>query len=95
MTRPPSPRSLRRLLAHLGVVLLLVALLPASVAAHGEVSSRYIVIFNGEYALDGSYALGAGYALAEQYALDEAYALGAGYALDEAYALGAGYALRA
>ncbi|HWH36644.1 MAG TPA: S8 family serine peptidase [Candidatus Limnocylindrales bacterium] len=93
MTRPPSPRSLRRLLAHLGVVLLLVALLPASVAAHGEVSSRYIVIFNGEYALDGSYALGAGYALAEQYALDEAYALGAGYALDEAYALGAGYAL--
>jgi hypothetical protein len=93
MTRPPSPRSLRRLLAYVGALLLVTSLVPAAVVAHGEGSSRHIVIFNGEYALDGSYALGAGYALAEQYALDEAYALGAGYALDEAYALGDGYAL--
>jgi lantibiotic leader peptide-processing serine protease len=93
MTRPHSPRSLRRLLAHVGVLLLIAVLLPASVVARGEASSRYVVVFNGEYALDGSYALGAGYALVAQYALDEAYALGAGYALDEAYALGGGYAL--
>ncbi|CAN5601245.1 hypothetical protein BH23CHL7_BH23CHL7_21170 [soil metagenome] len=93
MTRPPSPRSLRRLLAYVGALLLVTALVPAAVVARGESSSRHIVIFNGEYALDGSYALGAGYALAEQYALDDAYALGAGYALDEAYALGDGYAL--
>jgi hypothetical protein len=87
--------SFRRLLASAGVLLLVAALLPAAVMARAQESSRYLVVFNGEYALDGTYALGAGYALAEQYALDEAYALGAGYALDEAYALGAGYALSA
>jgi hypothetical protein len=89
----PSLSTLRRLVATAGVALLVAAILPSAVMARGQEASRYIVVFNGEYALDGSYALGAGYALAEQYALDASYALGAGYALDEAYALGDGYAL--
>jgi lantibiotic leader peptide-processing serine protease len=92
MTRPRL-NGLRRAVVPAAVLLLVAAMLPAAALARGQESSRYIVVFNGGYALDGSYALGAGYALAEQYALDEAYALGAGYALDEAYALRDGYAL--
>ena len=76
---------------------------PAVVAseAASSVVKRYIVIFNGDYALDGSYALGSGYALVGQggtYALEQGYALGreyALYALDSVYALADEYALTA
>ncbi|HVM30383.1 MAG TPA: S8 family serine peptidase [Candidatus Limnocylindrales bacterium] len=92
MTRP-LPSAFRRALAHAVVLMLVAALMPAAMLAGSQQSSRYLVVFQGEYALGGTYALGAGYALAEQYALDGAYALDGGYALGGAYALRDGYAL--
>lgn len=95
-------RSTRSLLSWLGALVLLAATTPASLAtdATDAAYERYVVVFNGGYALDGSYALGSGYALVGQegtYALDDTYALGreyALYALDDVYALADGYALR-
>jgi hypothetical protein len=75
------------------VLLLAAMLVPAAVMARDADSSRYLVIFDGEYALDGSYALGSGYALADEYALDDEYALAGGYALGDGYALAEEYAL--
>jgi hypothetical protein len=73
-------------------------LLPGPTMAAGGQQS-YVVVLNGQYALDGTYALGEGYALvgqASDYALDGTYALGknyALYALDRTYALLDDYAL--
>jgi subtilisin family serine protease len=83
----------------LGAALLLAALLPVAVSAAPSGASRYIVVFNGGYALNGSYALGQGYALVAQEAtasLDGSYALGreyALYALDRTDSLLGDYAL--
>ena len=101
MTRPrPSLRMpVRRAAVLVGTLSLLAALLPAAVVAQEQASQRYIVVFDGGYALDGSYALGAGYALARDYALEDEYALGDDYALNgdgdggDEYALGGDYAL--
>jgi subtilisin family serine protease len=94
---------LRSLAALVGAAIALSGLAPAVIASEGDPSivKRYIVVFNGEYALDGSYALGGGYALVGQagtYALDQGYALGrnyALYALNDVYALADDYALTA
>ena len=73
--------------------------MPAVALSTSGAAERYVVVFDGGYALDGSYALGAGYALLAEdtgYALDDAYALGreyALYALDNLYALAEQYAL--
>jgi hypothetical protein len=93
-------RSLRRPAISIAALVLglLAALIPAPVLAADtaeQLGERYIVVFNGGYALDGSYALGKGYALVGEYALSEEYALDSGYALDAGYALGRNYALYA
>jgi subtilisin family serine protease len=49
---------------------------------------RYLVVFGGTYALDGTYALGGGYALDGTYALGSNYALAHQYALDIVQAAG-------
>ena len=81
---------------------LLVVLSPNAVQAAQSGAQSYMVVMKGDYALDGSYALGQGYALVGQnsnYALNTAklgYALGqqyALYALDDTYALLDQYAL--
>ena len=48
---------------------LLAASLPAVVSAQGAATDRYLVTYNGTYALSGKYALGGNYALNHQYAL--------------------------
>jgi subtilisin family serine protease len=94
MTRPAS-RSLPRVLSLLVVMVLLAVLLPATAIGRSQDSARYIVVFEGGYALDGTYALGGGYALGPADAAGGIYALSRGYALQEAYALGGTYALYA
>lgn len=71
MSRPSSlsRRSLWSFLASLAIVALAVASLPVAVSATPSAVQRYLVVFNGSYALDGSYALGGDYALNHQYAL--------------------------
>jgi hypothetical protein len=98
MTHGRSGFGHRVSLALVGAAVLLSSLAPAA-SADVAVSQRYIVVFNGGYALNGDYALGQGYALVTQeqtYALDGTYALGtkyALYALDRTYALANQYAL--
>jgi subtilisin family serine protease len=99
MTRPSSAVArphVRALVALTSLLVALAMLVPATAVARGEDSGRYVVVFNGDYALDGSYALGQGYALARsatEYALGSTYALDSGYALTLDYALYALYAL--
>jgi subtilisin family serine protease len=100
MTNETRFKIRRRLpLALIGALVLLAGLLPSATLADTVVSQRYMVVFKGGYALDGSYALGQGYALVTEhatYALDGSYALGseyALYALDRTYALLDEYAL--
>jgi hypothetical protein len=90
----------RRLpLALIGAFVLLAGMFPSATLADEVLSQRYMVVFKGGYALDGSYALGKDYALVAQeqtYALDSTYALTrsyALYALDRTYALVDEYAL--
>ncbi|HUP83457.1 MAG TPA: S8 family serine peptidase [Candidatus Limnocylindria bacterium] len=97
MTNTARPN--RRITLVIAALLALAAgLLPTPALAAGGQQS-YMVVMNGAYALDGSYALGKGYALVGQddsYALDGTYALGrqyALYALDSLYALLDAYAL--
>ena len=88
-----SSRITRSALGLAIVAVLLTALLPAAVLSAPLSGQRYMVVFKGGYALDGTYALGKGYALVseqETYALEETYALGTEYAL---YALKRTYAL--
>ena len=95
MARPDALRTriIRRLSAAALIVTLAAGVFPAAISAATGDSSRYLVVFKGDYALDGSYALGAGYALTQQYALDDAYALDSQYALGAGYALAKSYAL--
>jgi subtilisin family serine protease len=94
MTHKNPFKAYRRFaLALVGALVLLAGLVPSATLADEVVSQRYMVVFKGGYALDGSYALGKGYALVtehETYALDGTYALGNEYAL---YALSRTYAL--
>jgi subtilisin family serine protease len=59
---------LRRSVALL-VALVLAGSMSVSASATDNAASRYLVVFDGTYALDGSYALGGDYALNHQYAL--------------------------
>ena len=99
MTQIRSRLRSRVSLALLGGLVLLAGLVPGAALAGEAGSQRYMVVFKGGYALDGSYALGKNYALVTQeqtYALDGTYALGtkyALYALKKTYALAKQYAL--
>ncbi|MEP7361123.1 MAG: S8 family serine peptidase [Chloroflexota bacterium] len=91
MTNTSRPNR-RTALVFATLMALAAALVPSAALAAGGQQS-YVVVLNGQYALDGTYALGEGYALAGQtssYALDGTYALGRDYAL---YALNKTYAL--
>jgi hypothetical protein len=79
MTRPSvspvrpagtPPRLARLVSAILGTALLAAAIVPAGAVAAPSYALRYIVVFNGTYALSGQYALGGDYALNHGYALD-------------------------
>jgi subtilisin family serine protease len=94
MTRPNRPSLIRRAMAASGAILLAASILPAAALASESAQQRYVVVFNGNYALNGSYALGAGYALVPEAALDAAYALDNSYALRSGYALAQEYALK-
>jgi len=98
----PNPLRFPRV-KHVGAALLLTAmaagLFPGTIAASTGDAQRYVVVFNGDYALGSNYALGVNYALGQGYALvpegalDNTYALGAEYALGSGYALAQDYAL--
>jgi subtilisin family serine protease len=60
--------ALRRL-GVLAAALALAASMAVNVSASSSATERYLVVFNGSYALDGSYALGGNYALNHEYAL--------------------------
>src|SRR3972149_800257 len=99
MTPTPSRRRSRRAWVLACGLALLASVGPTPALAPSAADRSALVILAGDYALDGSYALGKGYALVGQdvsYALDDTYALGreyALYALDQAYALLDEYAL--
>jgi hypothetical protein len=95
MTRPAPSLPTRRAPTVLAMLLLLALLIPGSARAGEAASQRYIVVFQGDYALDSGYALGDGYALGPVDALGLQYALGPAYALVPDYALDGGYALYA
>ena len=93
MTQIRSRLRSRISLALVGSLVVLAGLVPGAALAGDAGSQRYMVVFKGGYALDGTYALGKGYALVTEeqtYALDATYALGNEYAL---YALQRTYAL--
>jgi hypothetical protein len=98
MTRSRSGSARRMSLALVGALLMVSSVVPSAFGAVAA-NQRYVVVFNGGYALNGSYALGKGYALVSQeatYALDGTYALGRQYALygqSRTYALLNQYAL--
>ncbi len=66
---PPTAGRFRALLVAALASALLVTALPGAVAAQQTATQRYLVTYNGTYALSGKYALGGDYALNHQYAL--------------------------
>src|SRR5687767_2689796 len=63
-------RAWRRVAATLGALAMATAALGTPTFAADSAAERYIVVFDGGYALDGSYALGGNYALNHSYALE-------------------------
>ena len=94
-----------------GALLALVLVVGVSPVGTGSASSgdsnRYLVVFAGDYAVDGTYAVEStyavvcnyavetGYAVANNYAVGPGYAVGCDYAVGGDYAVGVGYAVGA
>ncbi len=63
-------RAWRRVAATLSTLAMASAVLGTPALAADTATERYVVVFDGGYALDGSYALGGDYALNHTYALE-------------------------
>jgi subtilisin family serine protease len=74
-----------------GALLALVLLVGVSPVGPGTASTgetkRYLVVFAGEYAVDGTYAVDGGYAVLCSYAVLSGYAVGCNYAVAHDYAV--------
>jgi lantibiotic leader peptide-processing serine protease len=74
-----------------GALLALTLLIVASPVGTGGASTgdtkRYLVVFSGEYAVDGTYAVDGGYAVLCNYAVLSGYAVGCNYAVAHEYAV--------
>jgi subtilisin family serine protease len=88
-------KRLRLSLFILGVALS-VGVLPLSQAGASTAEpQRYVVVFDGEYAVDGTYAVESTYAVLCTYAVTGTYAVGGGYAVGCDYAVDGVYAVYA
>jgi lantibiotic leader peptide-processing serine protease len=80
-----------------GALLALFLLVGVSAVGTGSAStgdsSRYLVVFKGDYAVDGTYAVESTYAVLCNYAVQSGYAVDAGYAVGGGYAVGCDYAV--
>jgi subtilisin family serine protease len=83
-----------RLAGALLALALLVGVSPVGTgnASSGD-SSRYLVVFAGEYAVDGTYAVESTYAVVCNYAVQNGYAVAGTYAVGCSYAVGENYAV--
>jgi subtilisin family serine protease len=74
-----------------GAILAVVLLVGASPVGTGGASTgeanRYLVVFSGDYAVDGTYAVDGGYAVLCNYAVLSGYAVGCNYAVAHDYAV--------
>jgi subtilisin family serine protease len=85
----------RLLLSILGVALTIGALPLSQAGADTAETKRYIVVFAGEYAVDGTYAVESTYAVLCTYAVTGTYAVGGNYAVGCDYAVTDTYAVYA
>jgi lantibiotic leader peptide-processing serine protease len=85
----------RRALVILGVVLAVGALPLSQAGANTADTKRYIVVFDGDYAVDGTYAVESTYAVLCTYAVTGTYAVGGNYAVGCDYAVTEVYAVYA
>jgi subtilisin family serine protease len=85
----------RRALVILGVVLAVGALPLSQAGANSDQSKTYIVVFAGDYAVDGTYAVESTYAVLCNYAVAGTYAVGDDYAVGCNYAVTPEYAVYA
>jgi len=80
-----------------GALLALALLVGVSSVGTGSAStgdsSRYLVVFKGDYAVDGTYAVESTYAVLCNYAVQSGYAVVGGYAVGCNYAVGEDYAV--
>jgi subtilisin family serine protease len=80
-----------------GALLALVLLVGVASVGTGSASSgdstRYLVVFAGDYAVDGTYAVENTYAVVCSYAVSTGYAVQHGYAVGDDYAVGCDYAV--
>jgi lantibiotic leader peptide-processing serine protease len=80
-----------------GALLALLLLVGVSHVGTGTASSgsseRYLVVFAGDYAVDGTYAVESTYAVLCTYAVQNGYAVAGGYAVGCNYAVGDDYAV--
>jgi subtilisin family serine protease len=80
-----------------GALLALFLLVGVSAVSTGNAStgdsSRYLVVFKGDYAVDGTYAVESTYAVLCNYAVQSGYAVAGGYAVGCNYAVGDDYAV--
>jgi subtilisin family serine protease len=80
-----------------GALLALVLLVGVSPVGTGSASTgdtkRYLVVFEGDYAVDGTYAVESTYAVLCSYAVQSGYAVVGGYAVGCDYAVGEDYAV--
>ena len=82
------------LIAALVALVLLVGASPAgSETSSAAGTKRYLVVFAGEYAVDGTYAVESTYAVVCNYAVSTGYAVANGYAVGCNYAVGGDYAV--
>jgi subtilisin family serine protease len=82
------------LIAALVALVLLVGASPAgSETSSAAGTKRYLVVFAGEYAVDGTYAVDSTYAVVCNYAVSTGYAVANGYAVGCDYAVGGDYAV--
>lgn len=80
-----------------GAVVAIVLLVGVSAVGTGGASTgdtkRYLVVFSGDYAVDGTYAVDGGYAVLCNYAVLSGYAVGCDYAVGNGYAVAHDYAV--